>query len=137
MAREAVAEKIPPQARHLLEETNFATVATLMEDGSPHVSTVWIDLDGDDLLVNTAEGLTKTANVRRDPRVAISVFDQQGDPYEWVVIHGTVVDITPEGADEHIDRLAKKYLDLDEYPWRDTDEQRVILRIRPLRLSRG
>ena len=123
--------------RRFLEAPNFAAIATVMPDGAPHVSTVWIDLEGDDLLVNTAEGLTKTENVRRDPRVAISVFDQQGDPYEWVVVRGTVVDITPEGADEHIDRLAKKYMDLDEYPWRDPDEQRVILRIRVDRVSAG
>jgi PPOX class probable F420-dependent enzyme len=125
------------RARRILEAPNFASLATAMPDGAPHVSTVWIDVDRDDVLVNTAEGLVKTGNVRRDPRVSISVFDQQDDPYEQVVIHGTVVDVTSEGADEHIDRLAKKYLDRDEYPWREAGERRVILRIRPDRISSG
>jgi PPOX class probable F420-dependent enzyme len=78
----------------------------------------------------------KTANVRRDPRVAISVFARD-DPYEQVVIRGTVVDITHDGAAEHIDRLAAKYLGLDEYPWRAAGEQRVIVRIRPDHVSNG
>ena len=123
--------------RRILEAPNFASLATAMPDGAPHVSTVWIDLDGEEVLVNTGEGLVKTQNVRRDPRVAISVFDQQEDPYEQVVIHGTVVDITPDGADEHIDRLAKKYLGVDTYPWREPGEQRLILRIRVDRVSAG
>ena len=123
--------------RRILEAPNFASIATAMPDGSPHVSTVWIDVDGDDVLVNTAEGLVKTANVRRDPRVSISVTDQQQDPYEQVVIHGAVVDVTSVGADEHIDRLARKYLGVDEYPWRESGERRLILRIRPQRVSQG
>jgi PPOX class probable F420-dependent enzyme len=122
--------------RRILEAPNFASVATLMPDGAPHVSTIWIDLDGDDVVFNTSEGRVKTANVKRDPRVAISVFDRE-DPYEQVVIHGTVVEVTPEGAKEHIDRLAKKYLGLDSYPWLEPDEQRVIVRVRPDRVSHG
>ena len=118
----------------ILDAPNFASVATLMPDGSPHVSTIWIDLDGDDVVFNTAEGRVKTDNIRRDPRVSISVFDQ-GDPYEQVVIRGTVVDLVHDGAKEHIDRLAKKYLGLDEYPWLDPGEQRVIVRVRPDRIS--
>jgi PPOX class probable F420-dependent enzyme len=125
------------RARRFLDGPNFAAIATAMPDGAPHVSTVWIDVDGDDILVNVAEERVKTANVRRDPRVAISVFDQQDDPYEQLVIRGTVVDITPQGADEHIDRLARKYLDVDAYPWRDPAERRLILRIRPNRVSSG
>ena len=123
--------------RRILEAPNFASIATAMPDGGPQVSTVWIDLDGDDVLVNTGEGLVKTENVRRDPRVAISVVDQQEDPYEQVVIRGSVVEITTEGADEHIDRLTKKYLGLDTYPWREPGERRVILRIRVDRSSEG
>ena len=123
--------------RRIIEAPNFASIATTMPDGAPQVSTVWIDLDGDDVLVNTGEGLVKTENVRRDPRVAISVIDQQEDPYEQVVIRGSVVEITTEGADEHIDRLAKKYLGLDTYPWREPGERRVILRIRVDRSSEG
>jgi|SRR5215211_2678177 len=123
--------------RRILEAPNFAAIATTMPDGSPHVSTVWIDLDGDDVLVNTGEGLVKTENVRRDARVAISVFDQQDDPYEQLVIRGSVVDVTGDGADEHIDRLAKKYLGVEGYPWREPGEQRVILRIRVDHASTG
>jgi PPOX class probable F420-dependent enzyme len=123
--------------RRILAAPNFASLATVMPDGAPHVSTVWLDVDGDEVLVNTGEGLVKTENVRRDARVAISVFDQQDDPYEQVVIRGTVVDITPEGADEHIDRLANKYLGVDSYPWREPGEQRLILRIRIDRVSAG
>lgn len=123
--------------RRILEAPNFASIATAMPDGAPQVSTVWIDLDGDEVLVNTGEGRVKTENVRRDARVAISVVDQQEDPYEQVVIRGSVVEITAEGADEHIDRLAKKYLGLDSYPWREPGERRVILRIRVDRSSEG
>ncbi|MGH2680621.1 MAG: PPOX class F420-dependent oxidoreductase [Actinomycetota bacterium] len=122
--------------RAILEAPNFASVATLMPDGAPHVSTIWIDVDGDDVVFNTSEGRVKTANIARDPRVSISVFDQD-DPYEQVVIHGTVVDVTREGADEHIDRMARKYLGLDAYPWREPGERRVIVRIRPDRSSSG
>jgi PPOX class probable F420-dependent enzyme len=122
--------------RRIMEGPNFASVATVMPDGSPHVSTIWIDLDGDDVVFNTSEGRVKTANLRRDPRVAISVFDQN-DPYEQVVVHGTVVDLTHDGAREHIDRLAKKYLGLDEYPWLEPGEQRVIVRVRPDHISAG
>jgi PPOX class probable F420-dependent enzyme len=123
--------------RRIMEGPNFASVATVMPDGSPHVSTIWIDLDGDDVVVfNTSEGRVKIANLRRDPRVAISVFDQN-DPYEQVVVHGTVVDLTHDGAREHIDRLAKKYLGLDEYPWLEPGEQRVIVRVRPDHISAG
>lgn len=122
--------------RRILEAPNFASLATTMPDGSPHTSTIWIELDGDDVVFNTAEGRVKTANIERDPRVGISVFDQQ-DPYEQVVIRGTVVAITREGADGHIDRLAKKYLGVDDYPWRDPGEQRVIVRVRPDHVSGG
>jgi len=122
--------------RRILEAPNFASVATVMPDGSPHVSTIWIDVDGDDVLFNTSEGRVKTFNIRRDPRVSISAFDQ-GDPYEQVVINGTVVDITRDGAREHIDRLAKKYLGLDEYPWLEPGERRVIVRVRTRNVSEG
>ena len=122
--------------RRIIEAPNYASVATLMPDGSPHVSTVWIDHDGDDVVFNSAEGRVKVNNIHRDGRVAISVFDLH-DPDEQVVVRGTVVDITTQGADEHIDFLAKKYLGADSYPWRDPDQQRVIVRVRPDRVSDG
>ena len=122
--------------RRIIDAPNFASVATLMPDGSPQVSTIWIDRDGDDVLFNTAEGRVKTDNLRRDGRVAISVFDQQ-DHDEQVIVRGTVVDMTTERADEHIDFLAKKYLGADSYPFRDPEEQRVIVRVRPDHVSEG
>ena len=122
--------------RRIIDAPNFASVATLMPDGSPQVSTIWIDRDGGDVLFNTAEGRVKTDNLRRDGRVAISVFDQE-DHDEQVIVRGTVVDMTTEGADDHIDFLAKKYLGADTYPFRDPDEQRVIVRVRPDHVSDG
>jgi PPOX class probable F420-dependent enzyme len=122
--------------RRIIDAPNFASVATLMPDGSPQVSTIWIDRDGDDILFNTAEGRVKTENLRRDGRVAISVFDQ-GDHDEQVIVRGRVVDLTTEGADAHIDFLAEKYLGAETYPFRDPSEQRVIVRVRPEHVSEG
>ena len=122
--------------RRIIDAPNFASVATLMPDGSPQVSTIWIDRDGDDILFNTAEGRVKTENLRRDGRVAISVFDQV-DHDEQVIVRGRVVDLTTEGADAHIDFLAEKYLGAETYPFRDPSEQRVIVRVRPEHVSEG
>lgn len=117
-------------ARALIEGQNFGHLATLMPDGSPHVSPVWVDHDGTHVLVNSAEGRVKVRNVRRDPRVALSVANQQ-NPYQMVTIRGRVVEMTHDGADAHIDKLAKKYLGQDTYPFRRPEEQRVILKIAP------
>jgi PPOX class probable F420-dependent enzyme len=116
--------------RALFAGRNFAHIATLMPDGSPQVTPVWVELDGDDVIVNSAEGRVKTDNARRDPRVAISVISST-DPYEYAAVQGRVVDMTHDGADESIDGLAQKYLGVDSYPFRDPSEQRVIMRIRP------
>lgn len=117
-------------ARTLLEGQNFGHLATLMPDGSPQVTPVWVDHDGTHVLVNTAEGRVKLRNVRRDPRVAISIANQQ-NPYQMVTIRGRVVEVTHEGAEEHIDKMAKKYLGQDMYPYRRPGERRVILKIAP------
>ncbi len=114
--------------KKLFREPNFAHLATLMPDGSPQVTPVWVDIEGDRILVNTAEGRAKPRNVRRDPRVAISIVRQDGSS---AFIRGRVVEITHEGADEMIDKLAKKYLGQDTYPNRQPGEQRVILVIEP------
>jgi PPOX class probable F420-dependent enzyme len=98
-----------------------------MPDGSPQVSPVWVDLaDGDRILVNTAEGRAKPRNVRRDARVAISITSGD-DAYANATVRGRVIKITHDGADESIDRLAKKYLGMDKYPFRQQGEKRVIL----------
>ncbi len=116
--------------KKLFLEPNFAHLATLMPDGSPQVTPVWVDLEGGRILVNTAEGRAKPRNVRRDPRVAISIA-RQDNPYASAFIRGRVVEIRHEGADELMDKLAKKYLDQDRYPWRQPGEQRLIMVIEP------
>ena len=93
-----------------------------------------LDFDGEYILVNTAEGRQKPRNIRRDPRVAISVT-KAGSPYTYAQVRGRVVEVTREGAEEHIDRLAKKYLGRDKYPWRQPGERRIILKIEPEHVS--
>ncbi|MEE8370024.1 MAG: PPOX class F420-dependent oxidoreductase [Dehalococcoidia bacterium] len=121
---------LPEGVRKLFQEPNYAHIATLMPDGSPQVSAVWVGIDGNRILVNTAEGRAKPRNVRRDPRVAVSIT-RQDNPYSTATIRGRVVEITREGADAHIDELAKKYLGQDRYPFRSAEEQRLILIIEP------
>lgn len=125
-----MAATISAGVRRLLEEPNFGHLATVMPDGSPQVTPVWIDYDGTHILVNTAEGRAKYRNIRRDPRVALDVISQ-ANPYAFAIIRGRVVEITSEGAEEHIDSLAKQYMGLDRYPLRGPGERRVILKIEP------
>lgn len=116
------------------EGRNFASIATLMPDGSPQVSIVWIGSDRNHLIINTAEGRTKTNNMRRDHRIALTIVNAE-NPYQQVMIRGRSVEMTHESADKHIDSLAKKYLGLDKYPHRAPGEQRVIARIIPDHVS--
>jgi PPOX class probable F420-dependent enzyme len=113
----------------LLREKVLAHVATTMPDGSPHVTPVWVDSDGEAVVFNTAKGRIKHRNLVRDPRIAISVTDKQND-YRTVVIRGRA-EFVDEGADANIDKMAKKYLDADSYPNRREGEQRVIVRVVP------
>jgi PPOX class probable F420-dependent enzyme len=122
--------EIPAEAEHLLGGKHFAHVATLMPDGSPQVSPVWVDIEDGLVLFNTAEGRLKPENLRRDPRVAISITDDE-NPYENVLIRGKAVELTHDGADEHIDALANRYMGVDEYPLRQPGEERVIVKIEP------
>ena len=115
--------------KKLFTNKNYGHLATLMKDGAPQVTTVWVDLDGDHILVNTAEGRVKPRNVRRDPRVAISVSDPSG--YPSATIRGRVVEVTNEGAVAHIDKMAQKYLGQDKYPWAQPGDVRVLLVIEP------
>lgn len=116
----------------LIEDKNFAFFATLMKNGSPQITPVWVDLEKNTntILINTAEGRLKQENVARDPRIAISVTNHN-NPYEMVTIRGRVTEQVTEGANEHIDKLAKKYLNLDKYPFMSPKEKRVILKIKP------
>ena len=116
--------------KKLFQEPNYAHVATLMADGSPQVTPVWVDIEGDRILVNTSEGRAKPRNVRRDARVAISIV-KQDNPYSSAYIRGRVAEMRHEGAKEHIDELAKKYLGQDTYPYLQPGEQRVIMVIEP------
>ena len=125
-----MAAQLPEAAQKLFREPNFAHLATIMPDGSPQVTAVWVDFDGKYILVNTAEGRRKPNNIRRDPRVAIDVIGQQ-EPYNMATVRGRVVELTYEGADDHIDKMAKKYLGQDKYPFRSPGERRIILKIEP------
>ena len=128
--------QIPDEAVHLLEGQHFAHVATVMADGTPQVTPVWIDHEGDTVTFNTAAGRFKEKNLRRDPNVAISIIDAE-NPYQPLVIRGKVSEITEEGADEQIDALAKRYMGVDEYPLRQPGEQRVMVKITPEKVKYG
>ena len=115
----------------LLEGKNFVYIATLMKDGSPHVTPTWVDIENGTVLVNTAIGRIKQKNISRDNRVALAIADQN-NPYDMVTIRGKVVDqITGQKAEEHIDKLARKYMDKEKYPLRAPGERRILLRIKP------
>lgn len=130
-----MAESIDDSDRELLEHPNFCMVATVREDGTPHVTPTWVDLDGDLVLLNTAEGRAWPRNLRRDPRVTLTIPDRE-NPYDYVTIRGRVAEDTHEGAEEHIDQLAMKYLGKETYPFRQPGEERVIFKIAPERVRR-
>jgi PPOX class probable F420-dependent enzyme len=120
--------------RQLMEGKNFAHLATVNPDGSPQVTPVWIEMDGDTIVVNSEKKRKKVKNMEREPRVALSVADA-ANPYKYVEIRGRVLEITEKGAFEGIDRLAKKYIGQDKYPWNKPDDVRVIIRIDPEKVS--
>lgn len=132
MARADDTRLAEAQARLFLEP-NLAQFVTLMPDGSPHVSPVWIDYRDGLIWVNTAEGRQKHRNVLRDPRVAVAVLDR-GNDYRWVSVTGRVVEVTRDGADDHIDAMAKKYTGAERYRWHRRGEHRVLVKIRPERV---
>ena len=121
------------EIKQLLDSANFVHLATLMPDGSPQVSPVWVDYDGKHIVINTAKGRVKDRNMRRDPRVGIDLVDPD-NPYRHLSIRGHVTEITEKGADEHIDKMAKKYIGQDRYPNRGNGEVRVIFKIEPERV---
>lgn len=128
-------EAIPPEFDDLFERETFAHFATLMPDGTPQVTPVWVDADEEgNVLVNTARNRRKERNVRENPKVGLSVTDPD-DPYRYVSIRGEVAEVTTDGAVEHIDELARRYMGVDEYPHHGTEAgERVIVRIRPDRV---
>ncbi len=123
-------DAIPNKYLDLFNKKSFANLATLMPDGQPQVTPVWCDFDGEHVLINSAKGRQKDRNLRRDPRVALAIQDPD-NPYRYLEVRGRVVEITEEGADAHIDRMAKKYMGLDKYPYRAPGEVRVLYKIKP------
>jgi PPOX class probable F420-dependent enzyme len=116
----------------IIKDKNFAFLGTIMRDGRPQVSPIWIDIDDNNniILFNTGQGRIKHKNISRDPRVSLSLVDKN-NPYSMVTIQGTVIEQTTIGADEHIDKLAKKYLNIDRYPSHSPSIKRVICKIKP------
>jgi PPOX class probable F420-dependent enzyme len=125
-----MATEIPKGFLDLFKRKSFAHLVTLMPDGSPQVSPVWCDFDGRHVLINSAKGRQKDRNMRRDPRVALSIQDPE-NPYRYLEVRGRVDEITEKDADPHIDALAKRYMGVDEYPNRAPGEVRVIYKITP------
>jgi PPOX class probable F420-dependent enzyme len=124
-------EKISISQHDLLKDETraFAFLATLMSDGSPQVTPVWFNMDGDHILINSAEGRVKVKNMREREQVALSIIDPN-DPYRYIQIRGRVVEITHQGAREHIDALAKKYTGADQFSG-PPEDVRVIFKIKP------
>jgi PPOX class probable F420-dependent enzyme len=120
--------RIEGRAEELLQAKNFCNVATLRKDGSVLCAPVWVDVQDGLAVLNTAEGRAWPTNLERDPRATLTVQNME-NPYEYVEIRGRVAERTRDGADAHIDSLAKKYLGAEEYPYRQPGEQRVIIKI--------
>ena len=125
--------KLTDKQREFLDNPFVASVTTLRKDGSPHETVVWIDTDDGKVVFNTAVGRAKERYLRKDPRVAVMVIDPE-NAYRWVSISGRA-ELTTEGADAEIDKLSKKYLGKDKYPWRDPEEQRINVLITPERVE--
>ncbi|MFD7902226.1 TIGR03618 family F420-dependent PPOX class oxidoreductase [Kitasatospora sp. NPDC059747] len=124
------------EIRARVREPRIWYVATTDAEGAPHVTPMWVDLEGDLVLFNTAIGRTKERNLRRDPRVCLSNADLT-DPYDRVQIHGRAVGfVTGERADRRMDDLARKYLGAERYEWRIPGERRVTVLIEPTRIRR-
>ena len=118
-----------PGVKALLDKPNHAVVSTLNEDGSIHSTVVWVSVEDGRLAVNSAVGRKWPSNLERDSVVTVLVYDED-NPYDYVEVRGTARGTT-DGADDHIDRLAKKYLDADSYPFRQPDEQRITFLVEP------
>jgi PPOX class probable F420-dependent enzyme len=119
--------------REFLKNPYFATATTLREDGSPHNTVVWVDVDDDGLFYNTVTTRAKGRHLQRDPRTAVTVIDPQ-DPFKWITVTGTA-ELSTEDGNATIDRLAQKYTGRETYPWHKPDEQRVTVRVRPEKID--
>jgi PPOX class probable F420-dependent enzyme len=121
--------ELDQKEQEFLQQPFVGVATTLRDDGLPHNTVVWVDVDDRMISFNTAVGRAKERHLRKNPKVALTVVDPQ-DAYKWVSVSGEA-ELTTEGADPQIDRLAKKYLGKDEYPWRNPEEQRIKVRIKP------
>ena len=129
-----MAEAIPEKYKDLFDKKAFANLATVMPDGTPQVTPVWVDYDGKHVIVNSARGRQKDKNMSRNAAVALAILDPD-NPYRYLEVRGKVAEITEEGADDHIDKMAKKYMGVDKYPYRRAGEVRVMYKIEPERSS--
>jgi PPOX class probable F420-dependent enzyme len=129
-----MAEQLPEKYADLFKKKAFANLSTLMQDGSPQVTPVWVDYDGRYVRFNSALGRVKDKNIRRDPRVSLAIQDPE-NPYRYVEVRGKVVEITQNGADDHINSLSQKYLGNPVYPYRQPGEVRVLYKIEPQKIS--
>jgi len=129
-----MASVIPDTHIDLFQKRAFANLATLMPDGTPQVTPVWFDWDGTHVIINSARGRQKDKNMQRNAAVALSILDPD-NPYRYLEVRGKVAEITEDGADDHIDKMAKKYMGKDKYPFRQPDEVRVIYKILPTKTT--
>ena len=124
-----MATALPQSVKKILGDKAYGHVITFDQSAKPQVTMVWLDVDGDEVVFNTAEGRLKPKNLRRDPRVIISVQDRN-DPQSYMVFHGKAT-VSEDGADQHIDKLAKRFLGADKYPFRQPGEKRLLIKVRP------
>jgi len=127
-------QSIPTNYLDLFQKKAFASLATSMADGTPQVTPVWVDFDGTHVLVNSARGRQKEKNMGRNSAVALVILDPD-NPYRYLEIRGKVVEVTEQGADAHIDKMSKKYMGKDKYPYRRPGEVRLIFKIAPARTT--
>ncbi len=125
---------IPEKYRDLFNKRAFCSLATVMPNGEPQVTPVWCDYDGKHVIVNTAKGRVKDRNMRSNPKVSLAIIDPD-NPYRYLEVRGRVVEVTESGASQHIDKMAKKYLDKDKYPFAQPGEVRVLFKIQPEKTS--
>jgi PPOX class probable F420-dependent enzyme len=129
-----MSQVIPEKYADLFQKKAFANLATVMPDGTPQVTPVWVDFDGTHVIVNSARGRRKHKNMSQNSSVALSIMDPD-NPYRYLEVRGRVAEITEAGADQHIDTMAKKYMGVDKYPYRQPGEVRVMYKIEPTRTS--
>jgi PPOX class probable F420-dependent enzyme len=129
-----MSQVIPEKYADLFNKKAFASLATVNSDGTPQVTPVWVDFDGKHVIVNSARGRRKDKNMGQNSSVALSIMDPD-NPYRYLEVRGRVAEITEEGADQHIDKMAKKYMGVDKYPYHRPGDVRVIYKIEPMHTS--